>query len=851
MRHSQLMSTRILASSAFTRALLGIILALLIAAPFVTPSFLPAPIGVATASTICGDPATKINTVQGNGNASPLNSQTITVEGVIVGEYPGNSVRGFYVQEEDSDADNAPETSEGIFVFIGDTVSGVDEGDLVRVTGAVSEFENQTQITPSSVTVCSSGNGGLVSPAQIDLPVPAAVGGVEHLERFEGMLVEFVDELYVTEYFQYDRFGEILLSSEARLFQPTQLQLPGPASDAVLDANNRNKILFDDRSNVQNQDALIFPPPQFSLSNYFRGGDTLTNGAGVLAYSWGGNAASPNAYRVRPSSLVPALSFTSVNPRPTTPPSIGGNVKVASLNVLNYFTTMNVRGAKTGAEFKRQHDKIVNAIRAMDPDVIGLVEIENDAGATLNVLLEGGTVDSVAVQGLNDIAGAGTYAYVNTGQILRSNSTGDDIKVAFLYKPGTMSLSGNFQILNNTDDASYNDAGNRPALAQTFTHIASGETFTAVINHFKSKGSDCGGAPDDDPRQGNCNGTRTAAANALATWLATDPTGSNDPDFLILGDLNAYAKEDPIVALQTAGYTNLIADRLGNTAYSYVFSGQFGYLDYALANTSLAAQVAGIAEWHINADESDLFDYTLNGIAGRFKTAYQASLYDDDPYRTSDHDPVIVGLNFSPPATATPTATATTATVTPTPTATPGEPSDPTLTPTATATPGEPSDPTLTPTATPTPTATGTITPAPTATPTSTSTGTLSVNVETGAPGSVFIFTAPNLSAGARVQVAVQRPGGSAFSDLLTLSVPDGGTLVFVLITGERTPVGSYTIRIRTERGQRGLAQGIERTSSFTLAADAPLRTERPTDPTVPELSLVQRISLPLIVRGQ
>ncbi|NJL06559.1 MAG: hypothetical protein HC911_16980, partial [Chloroflexaceae bacterium] len=146
-----------------------------------------------------------------------------------------------------------------------------------------------------------------------------------------------------------------------------------------------------------------------------------------------------------------------------------------------------------------------------------------------------------------------------------------------------------------------------------------------------------------------------------------------------------------------------------------------------------------------------------------------------------------------------------------------------------------------------------TLTPTATVTPTATpiAADMLVVNFETGAPGSLFIFTAPNLPAGAQVQVAVQRPGGSAFSDLLTLSVPDGGTLVFVLLTTSTDPAGSYTIRIRTEQGQRGLAQVIERTRSFTLAADAPIRTARPADPTVPELSLVQRIYLPLIVRGQ
>ena len=81
-----------------------------------------------------------------------------------------------------------------------------------------------------------------------------------------------------------------------------------------------------------------------------------------------------------------------------------------------------------------------------------------------------------------------------------------------------------------------------------------------VVNHLKSKGSGCGAGDDDTTTgQGNCNGTRTLAAQALADWLATDPTGSGDPDVLIIGDLNSYAKEDPIVALQNAGYTNLVA----------------------------------------------------------------------------------------------------------------------------------------------------------------------------------------------------------------------------------------------------------------------------------------------------
>ncbi|MEK9139252.1 MAG: endonuclease/exonuclease/phosphatase family protein, partial [Bacteroidota bacterium] len=152
--------------------------------------------------------------------------------------------------------------------------------------------------------------------------------------------------------------------------------------------------------------------------------------------------------------------------------------------------------------------------------------------------------------------------------------------------------------------------------------------------------------------QGNCNQTRKMAAQALVDWLATDPTGSGDPDFLIMGDLNSYAQEDPIDTIKagsddTAGtsddYTNLISQFQGTYAYSFVFDGQAGYLDHALANSSLSAQVTGATEWHINADEPDILDYDTS-----FKPAAQDALYEPNAYRSSDHDSVLIGLCTPP-----------------------------------------------------------------------------------------------------------------------------------------------------------------------------------------------------------
>jgi hypothetical protein len=179
-------------------------------------------------------------------------------------------------------------------------------------------------------------------------------------------------------------------------------------------------------------------------------------------------------------------------------------------------------------------------------------------------------------------------------------------------------------------------------LAQAFEEIASGGIVTVAVNHLKSKGSGCGGPPDDDPMQGNCNLTRTMAAEALVDWLASDPTGSGDLDALIIGDLNSYDKEDPIEAIRAAGYAELVDQFQGEFAYSYLFDGQLGYLDTALASPTLASQVTGTTVWHINADEPDLLDYDTS-----FKSDGQDALYEPNAYRSSDHDPVIVGLDLA------------------------------------------------------------------------------------------------------------------------------------------------------------------------------------------------------------
>ncbi|WP_333659719.1 ExeM/NucH family extracellular endonuclease [Meiothermus cerbereus] len=603
---------------------------------------------------VCDLPYTPIYQIQGSGLSAAITG-SVTTRGVVVGDYEGPSpaLRGFYIQDPTGDGD--ANTSDGIFVFNGNNDS-VSLGDVVRVVGTAAEFQDQTQISATTITKCGTGT---VTPVDVTLPFASPT----EAERYEGMLVRLPQTLYVTEHFQLGRFGQVVLSSGGRLKQPTNVTTPGAAANALQAQNNLNRIILDDALQNQNPDPILFGRngQPLSASNTLRGGDTATGIVGVMTYTWAGNAASGNAYRVRPiGALNGYVNFVAANPRPTTAPDVGGTLRVVGFNLLNFFNTFDglpdtvdnctngvggpptdCRGADTLAEFNRQWPKTVAAILAMNPDVLGFNEMENDGYGPDSAI-------AFLVNKLNEATAPGTYAFIDadaaTGQV---NALGTDaIKVGLIYKPARVTPVGQTAVLNTPAFVNGGDSAprNRASLAQAFQQNDNGAIFIVNVNHLKSKGSACD-LPDQGDGQGNCNVVRTNAAQQLAAWLATNPTGIADPDILLIGDYNSYAKEDPITALKNAGYINLIENRLGDDAYSYVFDGQWGYLDHALASPSLNAQVSGVAEYHINADEPSVLDYNTD-----FKTPnLQALLYAPDQYRVSDHDPVVVGLSLTAP----------------------------------------------------------------------------------------------------------------------------------------------------------------------------------------------------------
>ncbi len=588
---------------------------------------------ISGAAGVCGDNnETPIYQIQGNTTASPMNGATgVTIEGVVVGDFQAaNQLNGFFVQEESSDSDGDVLTSDGIFVLHAGTA--VSSGDVVRVQGNVLETSNLTSINPvTTVTVCSSGVS-LPPAASVTLPVASS----SYLERFEGMVIALPQVLTVTDHFFLGRGGLVTLAANGRLPQPTQFVAPGATAVAMQTTNLLSTLILDDGSLSEYPNPIPYPTGGLSASNTLRAGDTTNNVQGVLTQTWSGFVGSFIAYRVHP--ITPPI-FTAANPRPT-PPTLAGNIKVASFNLLEYFNGdgmgggfLMTRGASNLTEFDRQRDKLITAIVAMDADIVGLMELENDGYGVLNALPD-------LVNGLNAATAPGTYALINPGFFPLG---WDVMTVGIIYQPATVVPVGTAV----TDTTTAFSARNRPPLAQTFSLVSNSEQFTVVVNHWQSKGSSCATAappafpfadPDTGDGQGNCNLTRTLAATQLLSWLATNPTGTADPDVLIVGDLNSYLQENPLTALKNGGFVDVVETVAGSNSYSFNLGGQWGSLDHALANASLLAQVTAVTTWHINADEPRALDYnTENTIPG---------LYDSSAYRSADHDPLLLSFTL-------------------------------------------------------------------------------------------------------------------------------------------------------------------------------------------------------------
>ena len=580
-----------------------------------------------------------IHAIQGRGARSPLAGRRVVTEGAVTLV----TSNGFFLQETDGEGD--PRASRAIFVFTGDAPAVATAGQCVRLGGRVVEFNvgaadnRETSAHPvtelhdlTALQVLHDGCG--VAPLPLSLPLPAGDG----LERFEGMLVTLRGPLTVQQNFFLGRFGQLSLAAGGRARVPTNVLRPGAGAQALARANARRAIVLDDGSARQ----FPAPVPWLADDGTVRAGDTLAEVTGVVDY--GLASASGQGHGTWKIHPVRPVAFVRANPRSDAPAGVGGDLRIAAANVDNFFSTIadgrntcaprrvaaDCRGARSVQEFERQRAKIVAMLAAIDADVVALMEIENNGATALQSL----------VDALNLRVGAPTWAAVDEAAV---DGGGDAIRVALIYKAARVTPIGPAR-------SDCDPVHNRPPLAQTFETRDGGARFNLVASHFKSRRCDgaTGGDRDRGDLQGCFNRRRVAQAGALARFASALARASGVGDTLLVGDFNAYAREDPPERLATAGFADQAA-RFDPDGYSYVFDGAAGRLDGVFASATMASRVTGVTAWHVDADEPELLDYAfaLRSHAGAGASA-SASAWVPTPWRASDHDPMVVGLRLLP-----------------------------------------------------------------------------------------------------------------------------------------------------------------------------------------------------------
>lgn len=541
--------------------------------------------------------AQSICQIQGNGPASAYAGQGVTTQGVVTAVFTGpGSLNGYFIEQPDCDGD--PTTSNGIFVYAPNP-GGIGVGQRVSVSGTVIEFNGLTEITNATHSVVGSGT---VTPTDITLPIASNADW----ERYEGMLLRFPGQLTVVDNSAWSQYGEVYLApGRSRVptdhIDPNDVNASGTNSSGVSntaavsaaqDAIDRSFVLLDDARTT----TWPIPAPWADASGTLRSGSTVNDLQGVLHYSYG-------AYKVEPN--VPVLFQHALRPAV---PLVGGSVRAAAFNVLNYFTTVGSWGAANNTELGRQRTKLVAALQALNADVLALCEIENTDQAWEHLLA-----------GMNAAMGAGTYA------ALEEDAFGQGTRTVILYKPAVMSpvtqlfwlSTGIFQ---------------RPHLTQGF-ELSTGGRFLFSTMHLRSKLCDnaSGANADQGDGQGCFNEMRRAQVNSLIDhWSGLRSTTGIHAQ-LVMGDFNAYTEEDPIDRLRASG---LMYEPVAE-GYTHTYSRMFGTLDHVFATPSMDQLITGTLVWHINADEPSTFDYRDSNV-GR----YQANAF-----RSSDHDPVLVGFN--------------------------------------------------------------------------------------------------------------------------------------------------------------------------------------------------------------
>lgn len=524
---------------------------------------------------------TPLAQVKGVHEAPIPEGHRITVRGVVTADFLGHDrLNGFYVQSTDG-------PPVGIFVYAPRVPEpyrrSVQPGNIVQLRAQTDRFHGRIQLSRlDSLHLCQ--RDAAVEP----LALSVRGSDQERWARLDGMLVTLAHPLVVTGNHELARYGSLELSPERR-FRRTNTEPPPPRSLT---------LVLDDGS----YRAFPDPAPYLDANGTRRVGTEVTRVTGVLTRAF-------DAWRIHP---VQPPEFRDSNPRPEPPPSPDDRLRVAAFNVENYFLTLRARGARTAGDLELQRAKLAAAVSGLAPDVLALLEMENDRGALLDFLEEIHARTGIAYRALD--------AAANTGS--------DAIKVAVIYRPDRVRALGP-AIADNVP------VHHRPPIVGRFQDInGESQPFAVTAVHFKSK-TRCPQRGDIDRGQGCWNQRRVEQAERLVEFLQELRDAEDVDQIMIAGDINAYGAEDPLRVLRAAGFRDLVQERLPEQArYTYIYRGESGYLDHLLVNEALNTRVDHLGIWHINADEPAGLGY--RGLGNMTPTG--------DAFRSSDHDPVFADL---------------------------------------------------------------------------------------------------------------------------------------------------------------------------------------------------------------
>ncbi|EIO4106084.1 TPA: ExeM/NucH family extracellular endonuclease [Vibrio vulnificus] len=676
-----------------------------------------------------------IGEVQGEAYSSPLiesgytSKEEYLVTGVV-SAVATSLVKGFYLY--DDNADGNVKTSDGVFVKTSGAVSKDMIGQQICVRAKVNEDYGMTTLLPiGNIWEVKNSTPVEVTPVKlerIDSDDETFRSTLERLEAMPVVLVEDMDaaegnqDMRVSRTFSFDysaKRNNMVIAYKRPNPQPNQDHVAGSDAAKAQTAQNKDyRIVVE--SDEKPADGKIPYYPEFASdphNNYIRINDSVVGMTGVLHYSY-------NEFRLIPTANVTKANFVHNTPRTSSPVikesygDDGFTIKVATQNVLNYFNSPygghdnqfgDNRGAESQQEFERQQAKIVEAIYGLDADIVGLMEVENNGFgdfSAIRELLEAINAkyykenykDRFARESIHN-----RYVFVgfdkNGDQVLDQFDTvgSDAITTGIIYRPSKVSvIAGKVIPMPWQDAPMIVDADGKPVVdgkgelaesgknyqrntvAATFRVLNTGKQLTVSVNHLKSKGSTCwddyvGTKAVDDDAQGSCENFRVASTYHLGQEMA-----KIGGDQIVLGDMNSYAHEDPMLVLtsnptkkalkaadyikvgnkwqfngeqgpvitQTFGFINAVDYKTpaGETSWSYSYNDEVGSLDHLLITSSLKSRLVDAVDWHINAPESTLFDYSNKYKGGDSNEANP--FYKDDAFRSSDHDSALVTIGY-------------------------------------------------------------------------------------------------------------------------------------------------------------------------------------------------------------